>query len=196
MLCPRERPESKYSQESTSVYSIGHSCGVRTVSAPSVCTEVFSRVWFVELSGGNVGGEEDTERGGRGGGGGHSMVRGFLKGILSLSRHLHHRLTKGRVRVNVSAWLPEWCVFSSQVFVVHELPGQQEPQITGMELTRLPEVRLSQASVYDSWWSESPWQAGFNLWTWVSSFKWVDFSQWLKGTANWPIQVFFSSSVK
>lgn len=39
---------------------------------------------------------------------------------------------------------------ASQVFVVRQLPRRQEPQITGMGPTRLSEVRLSQAAVYDS----------------------------------------------
>ena len=46
-----------------------------------------SRVWCVELSGGNVGGER-VQREEEGGEEGHSMVWGFLKGILSPSRHL------------------------------------------------------------------------------------------------------------
>lgn len=48
----------------------------------------YSWVWRIQLSGGNVGGEmlQKEEEGGREGG--HSMVQGFLKGILSPWRHL------------------------------------------------------------------------------------------------------------
>lgn len=47
-------------------------------------------------------GGERVQREEEGGEEGHCRLQGFLKGILSPSRHLQHRLTKGRGRVNVS----------------------------------------------------------------------------------------------
>lgn len=106
---------------------------------------------------------------------GPSMLRGFLKGILSSSRHLPTPLIDYRKGgVSVPEWLPEWCVFSSQEFVLRRLPRQQEPQIAGTMLTRLPGPRLSQAAVYDSWWSELPLLLQFGVVS-ASSCKQAEF---------------------
>lgn len=85
-----------------------------------------SWVWCVQLSGGNVGGEmvQKEEEGGRKG---TVWCGDFWKEFFHPCVTSSYR--KGRV--NVTEWLPEGCVFCSQVFVLCPLPRRREPQITG-----------------------------------------------------------------
>lgn len=108
---------------------------------------VLSTVWR------KCGRRDATERRGRREEG-HSMVQGFLKGILSPSRHL--QLKEGPCEcVGVTTWvacllLTSIC-FSSVANVTRTADYRDGA-------TRLSEVRLSQAAVYD----QSPWL--FILW--------------------------------
>lgn len=126
--------------------------------SPAVCVEVGLLV-FLGVVRSNIwrkrGRRDGTERRGRREEG-HSMVQGLF-----WKEFFHPCVTSSlrKGRVNVSGWLPEWCVLYSQVFVLRQLLRWQKPQITGMGPARLTEVRLSQAVVYVSWWSESPWLA-------------------------------------
>lgn len=85
-----------------------------------------SWVWCVQLSGGNVGGEmvQKEEEGGRKG---TVWCGDFWKEFFHPCVTSSYR--KGRV--NVTEWLPEGCVFCSQVFVLSPLPRRRRPQITG-----------------------------------------------------------------
>lgn len=138
------------------VYSRRHSCGIRTV-----CVEAgilgcgvlncLEETW------------EEREGTERGGGGrreeGHSTLWGFfffLKGILSPWRHLQHWLTQGRGRVNVSEWLPERRAFSSQVFVLRELPSDGNRRLQGWGRHTYPRLYWVRRAVYDSQWNKSP----------------------------------------
>lgn len=78
------------------------------------------------LSGGNVGGEmvQKEEEGGRKG---TVWCGDFWKEFFHPCVTSSYR--KGRV--NVTEWLPEGCVFCSQVFVLSPLPRRWKPQITG-----------------------------------------------------------------